>query len=301
MNAIPSTLNMKSIGDKMQAMVVRAIEIIRMHAHNPIPVAKLGYSQDATDTPDDMTTQGDIEAQAAYQEAIMEDPEFAGFGIIGEEGLNLLCTHPELDIHFTCDPLDGTKAYDRKQAHGVGTMLALVCNGEVIAAFVGDINNGEIFRFVAGEGVTRHRFGIEEVLSLKIKPLPKQYVLFRERMRKHDPYIVEMAEADNSDKLFKDVEICGGSIGLHMARLWIGEVGATILNQKHVTPWDYMPVIGLSLALGFVFLDYEPTTGEFTEYTPDTFMDVRKVFRTTLIMHRENLPELRAWLATHRK
>lgn len=297
MNTIPSTLNLKSIGNKMQVMVLAAIQIIRKHAHNPTPVPKHSYGQEADDAPDDMATQGDIEAQAAYQELITADPEFVGFGIIGEEGLNRPGTHLTRNIYFTCDPVDGTKAYDRKQAHGVGSMLALVCDGEVIAACIGDANNGETYLWTKGGPVIRRRFGVDEELKLGAKTLKKQYVLLRARMSKHDPLIVNMAEAEGENQLFKDVEIGGGSIGLHMARLWIGEVGATILNQKFVTPWDDTPVNAISRALGFVHLDFEPATGEFTEYEPALLTEVTPRHRTTLIIHRDNLPELTAWLA----
>lgn len=301
MNTIPSTLNLKSIGEKMVAMVAQAIEIIRKHAHNPVPVAKHSYGQDKAEAPSDLATQGDIEAQAMYKEAITGDLELAGFGIIGEEDLNLPCTHPTLKAYFTCDPLDGTKAYDRKQAHGVGSMLALVCDGEVVVACIGDANNGETYLWTKGGPVVRRRFGAEEELKLGNKTLKKQYVLLRARMSKHDPLIVNMAEAEGENQLFKDVEIGGGSIGLHMARLWIGEVGATVLNQKFVTPWDDTPVNAISRALGFVHLDFEPTTGEFAEYEPALLTEVTARHRTTLIIHRDNLPELRAWLDANKK
>lgn len=301
MNTIPSTLNLKSIGTKMAAMVAQAIEIIRKHAHNPVPVPKHSYGQGEAEVPSDLATQGDIEAQTAYLEAITSDPELAGFGIIGEEDLNLPSAHPTHNVYFTCDPLDGTKAYDRKQAHGVGSMLALVCDGEVIAACIGDANNGETYLWVKGGPVVRRRFGVEEELRLGNKTLKKQYVLLRERMCKHHPLIADMAEAEGESQLFKDVEIGGGSIGLHMARLWIGEVGATVLNQKFVTPWDDTPVSAISCALGFVHLDFEPTTGEFAEYEPALLTEVAARHRTTLIIHRDNLPELRAWLDANRK
>ncbi len=283
----------------MRHMVEQAIEIIRRHAHDPTPVPKHGYGQAVGDTPNDMSTRGDIEAQAAYQAAITTDPEFAGFGIIGEEDLNLPCTHATFNIYVTCDPLDGTRAYDRKQSHGVASMLALVCNGEVVAACIGDANNGETYLWIKGGPVIRRRFGVEEELKLDSRPLKEQYILLRERVCKHYPLIADMAEAHGERQLYKDVEIGGGSIGLHMSRLWIGEVGATVLNQKFIAPWDHVPINAISCALGFVFLDFEPATGEFTEYEPKVHTEVEACHRTTLIIHRDNLPELKAWLANN--
>ncbi|MEN9604817.1 MAG: Inositol monophosphatase family [Candidatus Parcubacteria bacterium] len=283
----------------MRMMVEKAIEIIRLHAHNPVPVPKRGYGQMGDEDPNDLATQGDIEAQAHYRETILATPGLNNFGIIGEEGLYLPCTHPTHNLYFTCDPLDGTKAYDRKQTHGVGTMLALVCNSETIAACIGDANNGETYLWVKGGPVIRRRFGVDEELKPGNKTLKKQYILLRERMCKHHPRIADMAEAEGDRQLFKDVEIGGGSIGCHMARLWIGEVGATVLNQKFVTPWDDTPVNAISRALGFVHLDFEPTTGEFTEYEPAILTEVTPRHRTTLIIHRDNLPELKAWLANN--
>ena len=51
---------------------------------------------------------------------------------------------------FTVDPLDGTKAFVRRQSHGVGTMVALVEQGRVVSAYVGDINTQEIYGYRPG-------------------------------------------------------------------------------------------------------------------------------------------------------
>src|SRR6185503_21353335 len=47
----------------------------------------------------------------------------------------------------TVDPLDGTKAFIRRQSQGVGTMVALVDDGRVQSAYIGDVNTQEIYGF----------------------------------------------------------------------------------------------------------------------------------------------------------
>jgi fructose-1,6-bisphosphatase/inositol monophosphatase family enzyme len=51
------------------------------------------------------------------------------------------------NLLLTVDSLDGTKAYVRKQFHGIGTMVSLVCDCNVIAAYVGDLMTQEIYGF----------------------------------------------------------------------------------------------------------------------------------------------------------
>ena len=296
------TLNLTSIGKKMHKMVEQAIEIIRSHAHNPIPQYKLGYSQDEGDTPDDFATQGDLEAQEMYRETITTDPELEGVGIIGEEGLNIPCTLSDCNAYFTIDPLDGTKAYERKQSFGVGTMIALVVDEKVVAAFIGDINTGEIFSWTEGGKATRERFGRTTVLEPKLTPLKKQYVVFRDAPHKLAPVFSHLSGDGYPNPLFKEIEVSSGGGGLMMARAWKGEIGVIALKgNRYETPWDHTPADGISRALGFVFLRYELGTGDFVEEEPVLYTKVTHRPGIIMLIHRHHLPELRAWMEDYKK
>src|SRR5690348_9870335 len=98
-----------------------------------------------SDTPHkDFVTTADSSAQRVFVTLLRN--WFPDFGIVAEEeGLRVPCTHPKHDLWFTVDPLDGTRAFMRRQSHGIGTMVALVCDGQVIAACVGDVMTSEVY------------------------------------------------------------------------------------------------------------------------------------------------------------
>ncbi len=163
---------------------------------------------------------------------------------------------------LTVDPLDGTKAFIRRQSHGIGTMISLVRDGVVIAACVGDVMTKEIYYF-RPDSEKVHRFSwdddFHEVLSIGPGRLSEQYVLLGEDPRKLSDPIGRITDPTRT-RVFKNIEIMGGSIGVKMARLWKGEVGAIILEAGRCTPWDWCPVAGISSKLGFVktaFIDGE--------------------------------------------
>lgn len=311
MKTTRTQLNMAVIAEKMHSMAEQAIKIIQKHSHEPVPVMKLGYDQAEGDTPNDFATQGDTEAQAMYFADIINFPDFKDFGIIGEEGLNIPCTHPDFNIYFTCDPLDGTKAYGRLQSHGVGTMLALILDDVVIAAYIGDTNTGEIYGYAIDPTThdfvvnpTRYRLGKEISLQTKMdtSPLTKRYLVMREAPYTFPTIFREMiGEFANMPRLFKNIEVCGGSYGIHMARLWKGEIGGVLLDQKHHTPWDSAPVLGFNTALGFKAFRYNSDTQELLPYTQGV---QEEIFRDTfyeLIVHEDYVPELNTWLANRKK
>lgn len=251
------------------------------------------------DKNDDVVTDVDIRTQRVYIVLLKE--YFPDYGIIAEEeGLSIPCTHPTDDIYFTVDPVDGTKTYARNQSHGVGTMLALVKNGQTVAVVIGDINTDEIYAYYGEEifgVVQRHRFGFISALKPEVvKPLGKQYILLRKAPRTNPRLIQDMILPPDEDGLFKDIEVSGGSIGIGMARLWKGEVGAAIIDPHYGTPWDSTPVIGISKRLGFAFLKLEKGKRTFEEYVPTNIKKTTQRTYHELIIHRTHIPELQNWL-----
>lgn len=233
------------IGIAMKEMVRRAVSTIRTERFAFAVQAKAGY--DGSD--DDMVTSADRAAQEVYLRSLREC--FPRFGVLAEEeDLAVGCTLDAEDLYFTVDPLDGTRAFVRRQSAGIGTMLALVRNGEVIGAYVGDVMTREIYGFRPGSGKV-HRiseFEIAERLEADpVRSLASHYISLREVPDDHT------AAARRLIRGIRGVDISGGSIGTQAARLWKGEVGAILLPPSHEAPWDVAPVVGISEHMGFGF------------------------------------------------
>jgi fructose-1,6-bisphosphatase/inositol monophosphatase family enzyme len=285
-------LNGHSVGIIMKEMVRRAITAIRRERFLFEATRKENIYK--ADGKEDFVTTADKAAQRIYVKTIQEC--FPRYGIVAEEDeLKVACTDPLLNIFFTIDPLDGTKAFMRRQSHGVGTMVSLVCNGKVIAAAVGDVMTEEIYYF-RPESDKVHRlseFNQAEVLTIDPDwPLHEQYVLLGDDPQIHSPLVIELVHPKGL--AFKDIEVSGGSIGIRMARLWKGEVGAVILRPGYEMPWDINPIIGISQRLGFDFWTLYPLKSILSAEIlnlPAT-ADVQKWPFETLITHSSHRSEV---------
>lgn len=275
-------MNKHAIGIIMKELVRRAIEDIRNQMHSFEVTQKQGYRGQM----DDMFTTADTHAQQVYIRSIMEC--FPQWGIIAEEqGHRRLCADGS-GFFFSVDPLDGTRAFVRQQSHGIGTMLSLSRNDEFIAAFIGDVNTREIYGFrPLSSSVHRiSQFNVGRRLQHKPRPLRDQYVLLRNPADEHTAYVKWLINN------FKSNLVDGGSIGIWMARLWKGEVGAVILQPAMETPWDSNPVNAITERLGFVFLRPGPQTSEWVQFTPKPITEVYERDHEVLIVHRENMAEV---------
>jgi fructose-1,6-bisphosphatase/inositol monophosphatase family enzyme len=289
--------NVHSIGRLMREAVRRAIVAIRAERFIFESEAKIGYSGQAND----MVTSADKKAQEIYIRLLSES--FPGYGIIAEEdSLKIPCTHPTIhDIYFINDPMDGTKAYGRRQSHGVGTMLALVWGDEVIAAYVGDINTQEIYGY-RPESVNVWRISEGEKfepLSISTKKaMREQYVLFFRAPHESSLFCQKLIGAIGHNPLFKGLLIMGGGIGVNMAQLWKEEIGGVVLPPFVDTPWDIAPVIGISKKLGFVFYRFSDKDGEEPEifdYLPPR--EKRERNFEILVIHKSRKREFKRWLS----
>lgn len=268
----------------------RAVELIKFERFTT------GYQIDSKEVDykaeQDFVTSADKKAQDLYLKMIQEN--FPGYGIVGEENnLMIPCTLPGQDLCFFIDPLDGTKAYIRKQSHSTSTMLALcdMDTMEYLACVIGDINTGEIYYFKPGsEKVYRvTSFKEYEILSVDKKPLSEQYLLIREDIRNYSSYIQEITDPRNAHKKFRNIEIEGGSIGTMMMRLIKGEVGAVALQPGKTTPWDANPVNGFLQKMGFVMLE---KTGKSKPYkiSLDPISEQTE-YHERIIVHKNHLGE----------
>ena len=231
-------LNGHAVGIIMKELVRRAIEAIRLERLSFSAQVKQGYDGQMND----VMTSADAAAQRIYIKSLQEC--FPSFGIVAEEDeLRIECTHSDCDIYFTVDPLDGTKAFVRRQSHGVGTMLALVQGGEVVAAAIGDVNTKEIFYFRPGSSRVYRIFDMDIAERLLVD---ESKTLMEQRWVLRDPSYTYSQPIDVAMKkggITGGHEIDGGSIGTMFARLWKGEVGAAILRAGWQTPWDLPPIL----------------------------------------------------------
>lgn len=236
-----------TIGVVLEELVRRAILTIRGHRFGFKAEAKLGHGGK-----NDVVTNVDHLVQELYVRLLSEC--FPEFGILAEEsGLRKPCRVPGQNLYFTVDPLDGTKAFARHQSHGVGTMIALVGDSRILAAYVADVITGEIFGYGPGSGETRWIIDFEREIPLSPRldlPLVEQHVVLRDPLAEHSG---RMRALLAPKRIFKSHQIDSGSIGLMFTRLWKGEVGGVVLGPKHETPWDTTPVLGISQRLGFEF------------------------------------------------
>ncbi|MBC7981952.1 hypothetical protein H7X65_02640 [Candidatus Parcubacteria bacterium] len=271
----------------MKIMADRAIDIIQKETVNFVAKVKTGY--DGAD--DDLVTTADIAAQDMYQTYIEE--HFPDEGIIGEENLNKKSLNGR---YFTIDPLDGTKAFGRRQSSGVGTMIAHVDeHGVVDAAVVGDINTGELYFFGPEQVPTRRRFGTETPLTKQsAHELKNVYAILRDHPEEYPPLVQDLIK-DTKGGMFKDITIDSGSIGTTLARLWKDEVQLVVISPGHDTPWDNTPFIGLHKELDIAHVIINPMTFDLQEVDPTLPIIVGERLYPELILRKQYLPELFTW------
>ena len=278
----------------MMELVRRAIEAIRSERYIFEAREKMG----PTGNLDDVVTSADNKAQGLYVKSIQDC--FPQCGIVAEEeNLVVPCTHPNLVIYFTIDGLDGSRAFVRRQSHGIGTMLALICNEEVISAYVGDVMTREIYGFRPLSSNVYRISGYEIPQLLHINetvPLREQYVLLRDAPSRYSQSLENMV--GSAIKIFDGFEVTGGSIGIGVARLWKNEVGAVVLRFDCENPWDWYPIVGISKTLGFTFLRVTGTE-MIEEYDPPISGNVVNESHEIIILHKSRIPELGQWCDDH--
>ncbi len=280
------------IGAGMKEIIRRVIQEIRDQRRSFEAKPKLGYGGQLND----LVTTADGAAQNICIRLLKE--WFPGYGILAEED-DLKVESLRADgAYFTVDPLDGTKAFARKQSHGIGTMLALVVGEEVIGVVIGDVMTQEIY-YYRPESEKVHRiseFRHEERLVVDPeRTLLSQHILLRDVPGRHSLGALWFLDAQCSQqesKRFYGFDVVGGSIGISMARLWKGEVGAAMLMPGYRTPWDDTPVLGISLKLGFVYLKVHQETGVLERINPKPPTSTTLIDYETLIVHKSRLAEL---------
>ena len=246
------------VGLALKEMVRRAIQVIR----NQRFVFDAQQKMHLDGSLRDLVTTADLEAQQVYLRVIQNC--FPDYGIIAEEdGLRVDGKVAGRRLCFTIDPLDGTRAFSRRQSAGVGTMIALVDGDEVLSAYVGDVMTQEIYGY-RPNSTEVHRiseFDVAERLERREAPIEDSYLLLRDQPKNYCPAVGELIDR------FAGVDVEGGSIGISFARLWKGEVEGVLTGPHFSTPWDSAPVIGISRCLGYRFLKLD-AEGKMEEIEP---------------------------------
>ena len=270
-------VNGPAIGIILKELVRRAMVTIRRERTGFEATEKLGYGGKM----DDVFTSADTKAQAIFEKSIKEC--LPGVGIVGEENLSLPCTIPGRDVYITIDPLDGTKAFVRRQSHGTATMVALVDGDEIISAWIGDVNTLEIYGYRPGSDKVHRLYEDGESQYLhevtRETDFSKMNLLLRDFPKKGSHPLVQ-----ETISKFRDTQIDGGSIGTWMSRLWKGEIGACLLNPGKETPWDATPCLGISEKLGFVHL--RPEGHSWVPYVPTLPRAVIQRNHISLVVHK---------------
>lgn len=291
-------VNGHNIGLIMREMVRRAMTEIAKQRFIFEAYEKKSHKQD------DRVTTADRGAQGIYVELTKKN--FPTFGMIGEEDkLRVKPRKPTPDLWFAFDPLDGTKAFIRRQSHGIGTMISLVNNEEVLAAYVGDVMTEEIFGYHPNSDKVYRISEFEHPEELRSSysgdiGLRGKAVLLRDLPDNYSPLVQRMARPRQKNGLFRKVGVVeGGSMSLTVARLWKGEVGAVIIPPGPEMLWDRAPIIGISQKLGFVFLGIEGN--KIFEWKPNISLLVFERRFELMIVHRDHVGEVYNWLEKKRQ
>lgn len=253
------------------------------------------FSYQAKDNPDkldDQVTSADYAAQKAIVDMITKC--FPEAWIIAEENnLKKPCTHPIQQLYFTLDPLDGTKAYVRMQSDGIGSMIGVVLDDEIIWAAVADIMTKEIYLLNPATGsVERHH--PRRFLTLEYMHKNHMRLAMVDDPRHFTPVVSAISHPWTW--FFSSISVTNGSIWTNVARIWKNEASAFLAKENaHVTPWDRVPVTGISQALGFVFLAYNEQTGSWDKVDKPWSLDVSQT-PDTLLIHISEVDNFLAWV-----
>lgn len=269
-------LNGHSVGRILKEAVRRAATVIRAERQTFEAHTKQAYGG----TMDDVFTSADKAAQEVYLRTFAEC--FPGCGVIGEEDSLSLPAVAPLSAYFTVDPIDGTRAYIRRQSHGISTMVALVDKGEVISAYIGDISSDEVYGYRPGSHRVHRitRLDTFETLEPGLSP-PSSIAEISGLLR--DPAHKYSSQSQKLVERFRGYEVMGSSIGTWAARLWKGEVGALLYAPSFETPWDSTPVIGIGRKLGFVWL--RPEGDAWVQYEPELPLKPTRRDHDALVLH----------------
>lgn len=273
--------------DDMRDIVRRMMLIVRLRRDTFVARPKPSGTK-----LDDVVTDAD-EASEMFLEAHLQ-ARFPLVGIIGEEGLRRPWD-PANPVYWTGDPIDGTKAFVWRVAHGFSVMLSLVENGKIVAACIGDVMGHVLYWFAPGQEpvcedlVLGTKTPLRELIQRPTEPV----LIFGNNPETYDPFFARLCR----DGVFSRYEINRGSIGLRFADIWRGAATATVMRGgRNWTPWDDTPTLGFSRELGVVYLAFDPARERFTRMEPPLVREETFCEPSVLAIHESRLSLLEPWL-----
>jgi len=282
--------NLFAMGLIMHDLVRRAIIHIRRGRFNFEVYQKIGADGSA-----DVVTNVDKSVQQIYTDTLRE--MFPEYGIIAEE--NDFCIEPTNphNLYFSIDGIDGTKAFIRRQSHGIGSMISLSAGEDVIAAYIGDVMTQEIYGFhnVSPQVYRYSQDGDPEYLVInRAHSLNHKILLLGDPPDECSVLVQMMGKRYRHGGLFRQLEVGSGSIGISMARLWKGEVGGIVLGPCHDTPWDFNPMLGISQKMEFVFLRIL-RDDSILQVDMHSLSKITNRPHELLVVHKSRIEELMHW------
>jgi fructose-1,6-bisphosphatase/inositol monophosphatase family enzyme len=225
------------------------------------------------------------------------------FENVAEKYLHLLCVVEGLGgvrLYLVLDPIDGTKAFTRRERRGVASQVALVAYiGDkyyVLAAFVIDAHTREIFGYRPGSDNVHRITRLETSERLNdvvgLRPLQEGLAVLRDAVDLHGSIVQRMMAPRAKGGLLKTHSIETGSMSLSYATLWT--TGVMLVTAPFgETPWDLAPNLGISLKLGFVpFIIVDDTVLPYQyPLTPEPYRREGEV----VWLHQNQLAEFYAW------
>lgn len=241
----------------------------------------------------DFFTPSDIILQQFYEEFFSE--RFPNLYLLGEEDTGYTAKSTSGSTFITIDGIDGTRNFASRANFGVGTQLALVQNGLVTAACIGDVVSGDIFSFYPGQAACVIKQNGHKSLLPKVKsePLAKQPMLMRHDSSNFDSPIRQLVEsgfiANRQIKRF-------GGIGVTLGELWLGKVGSFVLKASKEAPWDICPAYSIAEQAGMVFLKPTKDNSQLELWQPRYSNQKQPRPHSVLITHKSKVSEIQAAL-----
>lgn len=277
--------NGHNYGVIMKEMASRAVKIIRSQMSSFTTAEKSNEHK-----MDDLVTSADYAAQEMIVRMIKEQFPFAGI-VAEEKGFDIQPTATP-NVWFTIDPLDGTKAFVRKQSDGIGCLIGMVVEGDVVGAIVADIMTEETYYFRPGS-LKVHRISSTRNELLVFQQKEKLRVLLLDDPRLYSQTVQRLT--DPTHGLFDSIGVSNGSVGTNLAKIYKGEVQAFITKPVFSNPWDWVPTTAIARKMGYEFYELEGNTLLPTIYEKPVDFHPQQVGEIICI-HKEDLPRLKQHL-----
>lgn len=208
---------------------------------------------------------------------------------------------PGHDVRIVLDSLDGSVSEIRDDGFGVGVMVSLVVDGQIVASYVGNADSGAVIGFGPGSpdvfmwrdadfsldgiNLSKRRFASSHLSDHK--------VLLRREADAYERPLSGLLRSTDFGGVFSRALILSGSIGLNFTHLWRGGAVAIALPRSNrVEPWDAIPLLGINQRLNMAYVQMQD--GALVEFVPDVSWRAIKQPNDVVVIRRSFLPAFQA-------